>query len=159
MRVTAFSCLSLGTLAISGLLAGICLEPVSLAQEHPEKETGTNANCPAIGTTTGTKELGHSCQLSAPAAFPEPNHATKRNSSLEMSDSGLVFAAGRTIQDARKYFEKSARRGNAAAQVNLAMLYVHGWGVPQNYGAALYWLESAADQGIPALTPISGFCI
>src|SRR5690349_4974489 len=54
--------------------------------------------------------------------------------------SALVLGPGRTISDARKWFEKSAQQGYVPAQVNLGVLYAYGWGAPQNYGAALYWL-------------------
>lgn len=64
-------------------------------------------------------------------------------------ESALVLSPGRTIDDARKSFQKAAAQGYGPAQVNLAILYLNGWGVPQNYGSALYWLKSAAAQGIP----------
>jgi TPR repeat protein len=61
--------------------------------------------------------------------------------------SALVLAPGRTLLDARQRFERAARKGYAPAQVNLGVFYLYGCGAPQNYGAALYWLNSAADQG------------
>src|SRR5207245_2377488 len=51
---------------------------------------------------------------------------------------------------ARSWFEKAARHGYAPAQVNLAVTYINGWGVSQNYGAALNWLNAAAKQGHPS---------
>jgi TPR repeat protein len=50
-------------------------------------------------------------------------------------------------EQARKWFEKAARKGYAAAQVNLATMYVYGWGVQKNYGTALNWLKEAAGHG------------
>ena len=38
-------------------------------------------------------------------------------------ESALVLGPGKTIRDARKWFEKSAGQGYAPAQVNLAVLY------------------------------------
>ena len=52
----------------------------------------------------------------------------------------------RTLQEARRWFEKGARKGYAPAQVNLAILSLAGWGAPPNAGAALYWLKEAARQ-------------
>jgi uncharacterized protein len=52
----------------------------------------------------------------------------------------------RTLQEARRWFEKGAHKGYAPAQVNLAILSLAGWGAPSNAGAALYWLKEAARQ-------------
>ena len=64
--------------------------------------------------------------------------------------SALVVAQGTDIRQARSWFEKAARHGFAPAQVNLAVTYINGWGVSQNYGAALNWLNAAAKQGHPS---------
>ena len=53
---------------------------------------------------------------------------------------------GRTLEEARRWFEKGAHKGYAPAQVNLAILSLAGWGAPPNAGAALYWLKEAARQ-------------
>ena len=122
MRINKSSYLSLGGVVLWGVVTSACILPPSLAQQRA-----------GLSPVTGRNE--HS-DLRPDAG---PNQM--------MMESGLVLGAGRTIQDARRAFEESARRGNAAAQVNLALLYVQGWGVRQNYGPALYWLKSAADQG------------
>jgi TPR repeat protein len=64
--------------------------------------------------------------------------------------SALVVAQGTDIRQARGWFEKAARHGYAPAQVNLAVTYLNGWGVSQNYGAALNWLNAAAKLGHPS---------
>jgi hypothetical protein len=61
--------------------------------------------------------------------------------------SALVLGKGTDIRQARHWFEKAARRGYAPAQVNLAVIYINGWGTAQNFGAALNWLTAAAKQG------------
>jgi len=43
-----------------------------------------------------------------------------------------------------------ARQGEPEAQYRLALLYLHGKGVPQSIPAALQWLREAADKGHPA---------
>jgi len=53
------------------------------------------------------------------------------------------------LKKAEHWFEKAARKGYAPAEVNLAMMYLQGWGVARNDGAALYWLTLAAQQGQP----------
>src|SRR3569833_231156 len=41
----------------------------------------------------------------------------------------LVVSPGVDLKTAAQWFQKSAERGYAPAQVNLAVLYVNGWGV------------------------------
>ena len=64
-------------------------------------------------------------------------------------ESALVLDSNRTIEDARRWFERAAEQGYPPAQINLAVLYLNGWGTPKNYGAALYWLHAAAEKGDP----------
>jgi TPR repeat protein len=61
--------------------------------------------------------------------------------------STLVIAPDYTPARALKWFTKAAKRGDSAAQVNLAVMYVNGWGAPADYQAALRWLRAAAAQG------------
>jgi len=70
--------------------------------------------------------------------------------SLVATETLLTLGRGKNLENARKVFEREAARGNAAAQVNLAVFYINGWGgISQNYGTALYWLKEAARQGLP----------
>ena len=157
MRSSAFSSLRCGGVAVSVMLIGVCFQPKSLAQQPSRKDSSGIANCSPIGARLRTQQVDPACELQtlpalsgsrpAPKLNSNPNPYQSHDSNQMNIDSVLALGPGRTIQDARKYFEKAARRGNAAAQVNLAMLYVHGWATPQNYGAALYWLKSAADLG------------
>jgi uncharacterized protein len=59
----------------------------------------------------------------------------------------LAIGPGYDPSEALKWFEQSARKGYAPAQVNLAVMYINGWGTTPNYGAALHWLLEAANQG------------
>ncbi|MCQ2326421.1 MAG: SEL1-like repeat protein, partial [Bacteroidales bacterium] len=43
---------------------------------------------------------------------------------------------------------KAAEQGYAKAQYNLALCYVYGNGVIQDYKKAKYWWEKAAEQGL-----------
>lgn len=63
------------------------------------------------------------------------------------TEAGLVLPGGRKLSDARKSIERAAEKGDVAAQVNLAVFYMNGWGTQQNYAAALYWFQSAAKSG------------
>jgi TPR repeat protein len=49
--------------------------------------------------------------------------------------------------EAYRAFEASARHGDVAARVNLAIAALAGWDGRPNAGAALYWLNEAARQG------------
>lgn len=53
------------------------------------------------------------------------------------------------LERAYRQFERDARSGSAAAQVNLAVASMAGWGTRPNAGAALYWLAEAAQQRYP----------
>ncbi|MBZ5653905.1 MAG: sel1 repeat family protein [Acidobacteriia bacterium] len=58
----------------------------------------------------------------------------------------LVVGPGYDPAQALKWFEQAARKGYAPAQVNLAVMYINGWGTQTNYGTALHWLHEAANQ-------------
>jgi hypothetical protein len=53
----------------------------------------------------------------------------------------------RKLSDAASETRARAEQGDAKAQANLASLYSHGKGVPQDYGEALRWYRKSADQG------------
>ena len=54
------------------------------------------------------------------------------------------------LKEAVKWYEKSARAGYAAAELNLGLAYFHGSGVVQDFGEAIKWFHKAAGQGFPA---------
>lgn len=61
----------------------------------------------------------------------------------------LMVGPNADVREAVSWFTKAAQRGYAPAQVNLAVLYANGWGVPRNYGVALRWFHEAAAQRYP----------
>jgi TPR repeat protein len=89
-----------------------------------------------LATHCGPVPLGAST-ASGPLFTPQAN----------FREAGLVLRGGRKLSEARKSIERAAEKGDVAAQVNLAVFYLNGWGTPQNYAAALYWLQSAAKSG------------
>ena len=157
MRSSVFSYLHPRNLAIFLLFIEISLPPMSLTQQPPRGDASPNTDCPVINTISEKPGTGVTCGLETHAALPgtgtapifDPAGNPYQNHDRDTMRiaSGLVLAPGRTIGDARKSFEKAARRGNTDAEVNLAILYFYGWGTPQNFGTGLYWLKSAADQG------------
>ena len=154
MRSSLFSYLNPRNLAIFLLLIRISLPPGSLAQQSP---ASPNTDCPGIYTSSGMAGTAVSCGPQALVAISDAdsssildatgNHYRNHDQETMSIAAGLVLAPGKSIQDARKSFETAARRGNTNAEVNLAILYLYGWGTPQNFGTGLYWLRSAANQG------------
>jgi TPR repeat protein len=45
------------------------------------------------------------------------------------------------------WYRKAAEQGDADAQTIVALMYVNGHGVSQDYAQALIWYRKAADQG------------
>ena len=74
--------------------------------------------------------------------FPGPE--ISRGQKSQAGNSGAVLT--REARQAYKAFERDSRKGSAAAQVNLAVASLAGWGTQPNAGAALYWLNIAAQQ-------------
>uniref|UniRef100_A0A7S4UA39 Uncharacterized protein n=1 Tax=Guillardia theta TaxID=55529 RepID=A0A7S4UA39_GUITH len=65
-------------------------------------------------------------------------------------DAGGKTRAVDLDEDVVNYYQYSAARGDAAAQVALGQLYYFGArGIEQNYAEALRWYELAAEQGDP----------
>jgi TPR repeat protein len=76
--------------------------------------------------------------------------AASQAAGVRENEKGIVAAQAaetkRTLQEARRWFEKGAHKGYPPAEVNLAILSLAGWGAAPNAGAALYWLKEAARQ-------------
>lgn len=49
--------------------------------------------------------------------------------------------------EAVNWLRPAAERGNAAAQNNLGICYLHGYGVTQDYDMAAEWIRKSAEQG------------
>ena len=52
----------------------------------------------------------------------------------------LVIGPEYSEAEALKWFEQAAQRGYAPAQVNLAVMYVNGWGTPGEAHSTRNWL-------------------
>jgi hypothetical protein len=85
------------------------------------------------------------CDATTVRTLAEQGHVFEQNQ-LGMV-SMLAIGPGYNPIEAAKWFEQAARKGYAPAQVNLAVMYINGWGVDTNYGVALHWLHEAADRG------------
>jgi uncharacterized protein len=131
----------------SAIATGIfCLaaSPGAFSQQFMVQRTPLPAGCVAaqLGGSSQGKAV---CDHQAIVELARSGHAFAENQ-LGM-ESALVVSPTKTIREARKWFERAAQKGYVPAQVNLAVLYLNGWGVERNYGTALYWLKAAADQG------------
>jgi uncharacterized protein len=88
------------------------------------------------------------CDPKTVAALAGQGHVFEQNQ-MGLA-SMLVIGPDYDARGAAAWFQKAAQNGYAPAQVNLAVLYENGWGVPKNYGVALHWLEEAAHQHNPS---------
>lgn len=60
---------------------------------------------------------------------------------------GLQAAQSGDAMQALRHFQVLAAQGNDAAQYNLGLMYLNGFGVPVDGVQARYWLGQAAAQG------------
>lgn len=65
---------------------------------------------------------------------------------------GVEFYRQRNYGQALRCWEETARRGNSAAQFNIARLYALGEGVPYNRMEAYKWMTIASRAGRPEAT-------
>jgi uncharacterized protein len=126
----------LGSLAVVGL--------VWVGAGQAQGATEPAATRPFCVVQSGPAGAG-SCDADTVRRLAESGHVYEEN---EMGvATALVVESPTGGERARKWFEKAARKGYPAAQVNLAAMYVYGWGVQKNYGTALYWLKEASGHG------------
>jgi TPR repeat protein len=126
----------------------LLLAAIASPQAFVKKDASATGDClTVVNPEVAGEAVPSRCDQQVVAELARSGRAFAQNQTG--IESALVLGPNRTIDDARKRFEKAARKGYAPAQVNLAVLYLQGWGVPQNYGAALYWLKAAAEKGNP----------
>lgn len=65
-------------------------------------------------------------------------------------DEGMKAYQAEDFATALKIFRTLADQGQAAAQVNLGIMYANGEGVEQNDAEAERWIRNAADRGFAA---------
>jgi len=125
-------------------VALLLTSPLSnLATPAPQKQVNDSAPCLIADVSRSALQSGTS----------NTKQPTEKGSGAAYSENkqgiAAIMAAPGDLKKAEGWFEKAARRGYAPAQVNLAMMYLQGWGITRNDGAALYWLTLAAQQGHP----------
>jgi TPR repeat protein len=65
---------------------------------------------------------------------------------------GNLYESGESVlpldpAQAAAWYRRAADKGHAGAQLNLAMMYLEGQGVPRDVRQAIAWYERAADRG------------
>jgi uncharacterized protein len=125
--------------------------PATAASADDSQKNAIRKDAAASNACVSTAQNGRSlteapCDLSALEVSAREGQVYAQSGLV----SALVLGKGTDIRQARHWFEKAARHGYAPAQVNLAVIYINGWGTAQNYGAALNWLTAAAKQGHPS---------
>lgn len=84
-------------------------------------------------------------------AFPLWLALAEQGDILAQNYAGIHYYLGlgikRDHQQAKQWFEKSARQGLADAQYNLAVMYENGEFVQQDYLTAAMWYSLAIEQG------------
>jgi hypothetical protein len=72
-------------------------------------------------------------------------------------DNGIGATRQHDYSRAFVLLQPLARRGNAIAQFNLALMYDEGNGVPQNYAKAFRWYLRAAENGLVQAQYAAGY--
>ena len=133
--------------AVVTVILCICFAPTISAQRTLSEESLPGATGSGASSERGLRPDSSECSLETVGVAGNASHPYEQNQLGTAT--APTLGSGGTISDIRKRFEKSARQGDVSAQLNLGVLYACGWGTPQNYGAALYWLNAAAKQGSP----------
>ena len=107
----------------------------------------SHEQCKLAVLSHGTVSKESGCSSEDVRQLASSGHVFEQNE-MGMA-SMLVIGPEYSEKEALTWFERAAQHEYAPAQVNLAVMYMNGWGVPANYAAALHWLYAAAGQGFP----------
>jgi TPR repeat protein len=107
-------------------------------------QTETKEQCSAAVVSRLLGSNAPDCDLSMVRSRAKDGHLFEQNQMGIRSI--LAIAPDYDGKEALQWFQRAALRGYAPAQVNLAVMYINGWGTPVNYGAGLHWLQTAAHQ-------------
>src|SRR5215469_6362622 len=107
-------------------------------------QTQTKGQCSSAVVSRLLGSSAPACDLSVIRSRAKDGHVFEENQ-LGIS-SILANGPDFSEKEAMDWFQRAAHKGYAPAQVNLAVMYINGWGTPVNYAAGLHWLTAAADQ-------------
>jgi len=129
------------SLALLGTSLGMVGSTPLLAADHSNQESDHCSIAIVVRHNTGSTRV---CDPKTVRSLAQEGHIFEQNQMGMVSM--LVVGPGYDPAGALKWFERSASKGYAPSQVNLAVMYINGWGTAPNYGAALRWLHEAANQ-------------
>ena len=123
-------------------------KPPTRQPESPQQVTAAPTSSPTTPpppTQEAAPDMSHfSAEELEKAAYGGDRYAQLMLGVMYEDGSGGV---PRNLEQAAKWYLKSARQGYAKAQHNLALLYEDGRGLPQSYEQAAIWYAKAAKQG------------
>ena len=101
------ACLFIRRRGLIAVLSATCLAPAGLAQQVGQGKVASGANCESASAALGTKLMVAECPTSTVATIVEAGNSLEQNR-LGIA-AALVLGPKRSISEARKLFEKSAR--------------------------------------------------
>lgn len=120
----------------------VAFVPASLrAQKNADSET---AACVPSGLAQLIVLDGRIVRVNA--AREQAGNETRTAETVATVGATASTPGGRAARETYKIFEREARQGRPAAMVNLAVSLLAGWGTQPNAGAAVYWLQAAANR-------------
>lgn len=87
--------------------------------------------------------------LMAGCSEPTVQEKAERGDALAQYQLAVEHNNREEMEEANKWYRKSAEQGFAPAQVTLGFMYVHGKGVAKDPTEAVKWFRKAADQNDP----------
>jgi len=111
-------------------------------------------------------KTSNKCQAAGPVTILQTRVLTLLTSALLLAcpaahagwDEGLAAYQAKNYALALQELQPLAEQGDMRAQRVLGVMYRFGQGVAQDDRVAVTWYRKAAEQGLPALSSISGRC-
>jgi uncharacterized protein len=115
-----------------------------LAAGHAQGRTSGQEQCSLAAVSRALGRNAPVCDTTTVQQMARTGHAFEQN---EMGiASMLAIGPDYSTKEALAWFERAAQYGYPPAEVNLAIMYINGWGTPVNYWAAQHWLRAAAKR-------------
>ena len=129
---------------VCGVVALGVLSALPLVRAQQQEDSSLSACVPSDLAALIVPD-GRSVRVSPVSELGGPQRITLADAAN--GSAALRPSADRVAKEAYKVFEREARQGRPAAMVNLGVSLLAGWGTRPNAGAALYWLQEAANRG------------
>ena len=129
---------------VSATLFSIAVGISILGRSEASAQTPPGDQCSLAVVSQFVRSDGPVCDITKVQILAQSGHTFEQNQ-LGIA-SMLVVGPDLDAKEALAWFERAAQRGYPPAEVNLAVMYINGWGTQVNYAAALRWLNTAAGQ-------------